>query len=173
MVKTGKQVALIYKHRQKSWDTFAFVGLFQLKHNQPLPHPTNNAGHVYQECFLSFNIVLGGGRENCKKNSKRMHCLMRAARNYGRFWILHYCPKIDVVIWFKILWTPLLLRDKQFSWNYVGHRRYLATIPNHQRNLWRIRNHLKKVKENNSKKIKYFLTIKILWHRSWCLDELH
>ena len=34
----------------------------------------------------------------------------------------------------------------------MDHRRYLATIPNHQRNLWRIRNHLKKVKKKKKKK---------------------
>ena len=94
------------------------------------------------------------------------------------FWVSTLCKegegrnatKTRKVNWFKIRWSSLLLRDKQFSWNYVGHRRYLATIPNHERNLWRMRNHLKKVKENNSKKMKYFLTIKILWHRPWCLN---
>ena len=42
----------------------------------PSLHPTNNVGRTYQEFFFpSFNFVQGGRRKNCKKISKRIHCL--------------------------------------------------------------------------------------------------
>ena len=47
----------------------------------------------FLEILPSFNIVEGGGRENCKKISKRMHCFMRASRNYRKLSILLCCPK--------------------------------------------------------------------------------
>ena len=154
MVKTGKQVALIYNHGQKSWDTFAFVELFSI-HTYPAPPPPETTLDTsIKNVFRVSTLYRVGEERTARKIRKRMHCLMRAPRNYRKFWIQHYCPKefrIVVINWFKSLWSSLPLRDKQFSWNYVGHRRYLATIPNHQRNLRRIRNHLKKVKENNKK----------------------
>ena len=58
----------------------------------PSPHPTNNVGRVYPEFFPSFNFVQGGGRENCRKISKRMRCFMREPRMTEKI-ILHYCRK--------------------------------------------------------------------------------
>ena len=48
--------------------------------SNPSTHPTNNVGRVYPEFFPSFNFVHGGGRENCRKISKRMRCFMREPR---------------------------------------------------------------------------------------------
>ena len=43
-----------------------FWGIFQCT-QVPSPHPTNNVGQLYPECFSSFNFVYGWGRKNCKK----------------------------------------------------------------------------------------------------------
>ena len=72
----------IYNHGQQSWDTFAFLGSFSNSYrSNPSLHPTNNVGLVYPQFFLSFNFVQGEGRENCKKISRRVHCLKREPRN--------------------------------------------------------------------------------------------
>ena len=55
---------------------FRVPGAFSNAHrSNPSPHPTNNVGRVYPEFFPSFNFAQGVGGENCKKISKRMHCL--------------------------------------------------------------------------------------------------
>ena len=80
-----------------------FWGIFQwtqsgahnglLTQSNPSPYPTNNVGRVYPEFLPSFSFVYGGGRENCGKISKRMHCFKREPRNDWKIWILKYCPK--------------------------------------------------------------------------------
>ena len=83
-----------YNLGQKSWDTFAFLRRFAIHTSpSPSPHPTNNVGRVYSVFFLSFNFVQGGGRENCKTVSKRMHCFKREQRNDRKIRTLQYCPK--------------------------------------------------------------------------------
>ena len=76
-------------HGQKSWDTFTFVSLFVNSHlpnpsPPPLPNPTNNVGRLHPELFPQFQHCIGGGRENCKKISKRMHSFIRASINYRK-----------------------------------------------------------------------------------------
>ena len=72
-----------------------FLDVFQYQPPPPPPLFTSQKMlHAYIQKFSpSFSFVEGGGRENCKKISKRKHCLMREPRNYRKFWILHYCPK--------------------------------------------------------------------------------
>ena len=74
-----------------------FWGVFQCTQSNPSPYPTNNVGRVYPEFLPSFSFVYGegggGGREKCKKVSKRMHCFKREPRNDWKIWILKYCPK--------------------------------------------------------------------------------
>ena len=69
---------------KSSWDTFAFLGRFTMHTGPtPSPQPQNNAGRMYPEFFSSFNFVSGGGRDNCKKISKRMHSFKsREPRKY-------------------------------------------------------------------------------------------
>ena len=76
-------------HGKKSWDTFAFVSLFVNSHlPNPSPHlphnPTNNFGRLHPVLFHQFQHCIGGGRENCKKISKRTHCFIRASINYRK-----------------------------------------------------------------------------------------
>ena len=69
---------------------FGISGAFSnSQRSNPYLHPKNNVGRVYPEFFMSFNFVLGGGRENYKKISKRMHCFKREPR----IWILQHRPK--------------------------------------------------------------------------------
>ena len=70
-----------------------FWGVFQCTQSNLSPYPTNNFGRVYPEFLLSFSFVYGGGRKNCRKISKRMHCFKREPRNDWKIWILKYCPK--------------------------------------------------------------------------------
>ena len=58
-----------------------------------ISHPTNNVGRLYPEFFPSFKFVEGGGRQNCKKFSKRMHHFKSKQRNDRKVRILQYCPK--------------------------------------------------------------------------------
>ena len=71
-----------YNHGQKAWDTFAFLGCFPV-HTGPTPPLTPQT--MLDACIQNFSecqlcIGWGNGRgggwmENCKKISKRMHCL--------------------------------------------------------------------------------------------------
>ena len=76
----------------KSLETLLrFWGVFQFMDIQPSPHPTNNVGCVYPEFFPSFNFVSGGGRQNCKKIVKRMHCFKREPRITEKY---EYCSTV-------------------------------------------------------------------------------
>ena len=50
-----------------------FWGAFQFTQVQPLSSPHKQCWTRVSSTFSSFNFVQGGGRENCKKFSKRMH----------------------------------------------------------------------------------------------------
>ena len=72
-----KIVVLVLLKDLQSWTKvlghFCVSGAFSNSHRaNPSPHPINNGGRVYSELFPSFSFVYGGGRENCKKISKRM-----------------------------------------------------------------------------------------------------
>ena len=86
-------VAHTYNHGQKSWNTFAFLGIFQFTHAQPLPSPHKQCWTRVSRIFSEFQFCIGWGRENCEKISKRMHCFKRDPRNDRKLWILQYCPK--------------------------------------------------------------------------------
>ena len=58
---------------------------------QPLPSPHKQGWTRAPRILSEFQLCIGG-RENCKKISKTMHCFMREPRNYRTMWILHYCP---------------------------------------------------------------------------------
>ena len=68
---------MVSAHGQKALDTFTFLGVFQLTQAQPLPSP-------HKQCWMrqepikcmtrvsrSFNVVLSGRRENCKKKFEK------------------------------------------------------------------------------------------------------
>ena len=65
-----------YNHGLKSWDTFVFLRRFPI-HLGPTPPltPQTMLDACIQNFFPSFNFVYGGGRKNCKKTSKMVHCL--------------------------------------------------------------------------------------------------
>ena len=72
----------IYTHGQTSWDTFAFLGRFPIDTGPtPLLTPQTMLGVCIQNFFPSFNFVLGTGRENWKKISKKMHLFVREPKN--------------------------------------------------------------------------------------------
>ena len=83
-----------YNHGQKSWGTFAFLGRFPI-HTGPTPPLTPQT--VLHACIQNFfrvsTLYRVGGRENCKKILKSMHCFKREPRNDRKIWILQYCPK--------------------------------------------------------------------------------
>ena len=63
---------------------FCISGAFSNSHrSNPFPHPKNNVSTLYRV----------GGRENCKKISKTLHCFKREPKNSRKIWILQYCPK--------------------------------------------------------------------------------
>ena len=81
----------------KSWDSFAFLGRFSI-HTGPTPPLTLQT--VLDACIQNFSRVStlfgvggGGGRENCKKISRKTHSFKREPRNDRKIWILQYCPK--------------------------------------------------------------------------------
>ena len=97
---------LFYNHGQKSWDNS--------RRSNPSPHPTNNVGRVYREYFLSFNFVQcghggwgGGGRENCKKISKRKHCFEIEPRKAEKY---EYCSIVP----------RTFVQDRRVMQGYVG-----------------------------------------------------
>ena len=57
-----------YNHGQKSWDTFAFLGVFQFTQVQPLPSHTNNVGCMYPEFFSEFQLCIGWGEGELQEN---------------------------------------------------------------------------------------------------------
>ena len=60
-------------------------GAFFKSHKpNPSPYPTYKVGRMYPEFFPRFNFVYGGVSENCKIFSKRLHCFIRAPRNYRK-----------------------------------------------------------------------------------------
>ena len=65
-----------------SWDTFAFLGRFPI-HSGPTPPLTPQT--VLHACIQNFfrvsTLYSVGGRENCKKILKSMHCFKREPRN--------------------------------------------------------------------------------------------
>ena len=71
-----------YNHGQKSWDTFAFLGRFPI-HTGPTPPltPQTMLDACIQNFFRVSSLYRVGGRENCKRISKRMHCFKREPRN--------------------------------------------------------------------------------------------
>ena len=90
---------------RRSWDSLAFLGLFTI---QTGPTPTNNRQQTMLDaCIQNFFPVSTlyrvagwgvagwgvGGRENCKKISKRMHSCKREPRHDRKIWILQHCPK--------------------------------------------------------------------------------
>ena len=85
---------------RRSWDSLAFLGLFTI---QTGPTPTNNRQQTMLDAciqnFSQFQLCIGwrgegwGGRENCKKISKRMHSCKREPRHDRKIWILQHCPK--------------------------------------------------------------------------------
>ena len=59
---------------------------------------------MYPEFLPNLTLFAGGGgggRDNCKKMSKMMHCFKREPRNDRKIWILQYCRK-DFCLW---LWS--------------------------------------------------------------------
>ena len=93
---------------------FCISGAFSNSHMpSPSPHATSNVGRLYPEFFPSFDFVLGGGRENCGKISKRMHCFMREHRYYRKLWILHcsskdVCPRLVGCLFFTKFFSMFL-----------------------------------------------------------------
>ena len=71
-----------------SWDTFAFLAVFQFTQAQPLPSPHKQHWTRVSRTFSGFQHRMGWGRENSKKNSKRMNCFMRKPRMKEKY---EYC----------------------------------------------------------------------------------
>ena len=77
----------------KVFGHYCISGAFSNIHrSNPSPHPTNNVGRVYPEFFSEFQLCIGwGGRENCKKISKTLHCFKRGPRNNRKY---EYCSTV-------------------------------------------------------------------------------
>ena len=58
-----------------------FWGVFQCTQVQPLPSPRKRCWMRVSRIFSAFNFVKGGGRENCKRISKRIHCFKTESRD--------------------------------------------------------------------------------------------
>ena len=56
----------------------------------PPPNPTDKVGRLHPEFFPEFQHCIGGGRENCKKISERMHCFIRLSIDDRKLWILQW-----------------------------------------------------------------------------------
>ena len=93
-----------YNHGQKSWDTFAFLGRFPIHTSPTPPSPHKQCCTRFHSEFFSFNLVQGGGSENCKTIPKRMHCFKREPRNDRKIGILQYSPK-DKLHVYKLFFT--------------------------------------------------------------------
>ena len=83
---------------RRSWDTLAFLGRFTIHTG---PTPTNNRHQTMLDaCIQNFFPVSTlyrvagwgvGGRENCKKISKRMHSCKREPRHDRKY---EYCSTV-------------------------------------------------------------------------------
>ena len=79
---------------QETWDIFAFLGCFPIHTGPTAPlTPQTMLNTCIQNFFGVWTLYRVGGRENCKKISKRMHCFKREPRNDRKIWILQYCHK--------------------------------------------------------------------------------
>ena len=77
-----------YNYGQKSWDTFAFVGL-SLNHTCPTPFPSSTPQTRLEACIQNFSRVstlysVGGGRNPRLIFSKSLHCFIRVSRHYKK-----------------------------------------------------------------------------------------
>ena len=71
-----------YNHGQKTWDIFASLGCFPIHAGPTAPlTPQTMLNACIQNIFRVLTLYRVGGRENCKKISKRMHCFKREPRN--------------------------------------------------------------------------------------------
>ena len=83
-----------YNHGQKTWDIFASLGCFPIHAGPTAPlTPQTMLNACIQNIFRVLTLYRVGGRETCKKISKRMHCFKREPRNDRKIWILQYCHK--------------------------------------------------------------------------------
>ena len=71
------------------------LGFSNSQRSNPSPHLTNNIGREYpeQNFFRVSTLYRLGGRENCTKISKMIHCFKREPRNNRKIGMLQYCPK--------------------------------------------------------------------------------
>ena len=78
----------------KTWRDYSRA-FFSPVHKGPTPPLTiqTKLDTCIQNFFRVSTFYRVGGRENCKKILKRMHCFMREPRSDRKIWILHYCPK--------------------------------------------------------------------------------
>ena len=85
MVKTGKQVPLIYNHGQKSWDNFAFVELFSI-HTYPAPLPPHKQRWTrLSRMFSEFQHWVGWGKRELQEKFEKDALFNEGTRNYQKF----------------------------------------------------------------------------------------
>ena len=77
-----------YNYGQKSWDTFAFVGL-SLNHTYPTPFPSPIPQTRLEACIQNLSLVsalyrVGGGRNPRLIFSKSLHCFIRTSGHYRK-----------------------------------------------------------------------------------------
>ena len=98
-----------YNHGQKSWDTFAFPGVFQFTQQprsqvlspprsvgtrrresrergcshrpNPSPHPTNNVERMYPEFFSEFQLCTGWVEEELQENFEKNTLFYEGTQN--------------------------------------------------------------------------------------------
>ena len=71
-------------HEQKSWNIFAFVGVFQFTQVQPLPSPHKQCWTRASRIFSEFQLCIGWGEGQLQEISKTLHCFKREPRNNRR-----------------------------------------------------------------------------------------
>ena len=75
----------------------------------PSPYPANNVGRVYPEVFRGstlYRVGGGGGRESCKKISKKIHCFTREPRMTKKYKYCITVPRTFVHDCSLLPWVP-------------------------------------------------------------------
>ena len=80
----------IYNHAETSWDTFAFLGVFQITQAQPLPSSNKKCWTLVSRIFSGFQRCLGLGEKELQDNCKKDGLFYKGAQN-DRKKLYEYC----------------------------------------------------------------------------------
>ena len=107
-------------HGQKSWDTFAFLGVFQFTQVQPLlSHHKQCWMYVSRIFFWVSTLYRVRGRDNCKKISKTLHCHASLGTESKLCCCRHFFGKISrlhIMHFSALRWTEFHQNHKDPIW---------------------------------------------------------